>query len=354
MAQWGSQDVTSNSVIWAPATVSLTPNVANRDLMYGNTTGDAFITGQTIGMFGVGKEEMTYGSAGKRAVASVTVNDPGTGWTEIPTVDIANAAGDTTGTGATGTANATVVEVALNGPGTGGTYIPGEVLTITSGTGTKATTTVTHTEIRTAPDIVVAGTGYVNTDVVSMTTGTGTQATFTVTTGAADTIPASLALTTRGDYTVNPTSMTAAVTSNVSGVGVGLTITCNTRIKTIELTTGGVYTALPGDLSAEPTTGSATGTGATIDTTIGVGPVQVTDGGSGFTLPAKITFGGAGGSGANATGILATSSSAGAVAHTGWIKRTVGSGGRAGRVQTEVLVAGGIITDASDDAIYPE
>jgi len=37
------------------------------------------------------------------------------------------------------------------------------------------------------------------------------------------------------------------------------------------------------------------------------------------------------------------------VAHTGWVLRTEGSGGRAGRVQYEVLVAGGITSDGSDD-----
>lgn len=36
------------------------------------------------------------------------------------------------------------------------------------------------------------------------------------------------------------------------------------------------------------------------------------------------------------------------VAHTGWVLRTVGTGGRSGRTQTEVLVAGGIGTDAED------
>lgn len=45
---------------------------------------------------------------------------------------------------------------------------------------------------------------------------------------------------------------------------------------------------------------------------------------------------------------------AGAVAHTGWVLRTVGSGGRAGRVMTEVLVAGGITGDGSDDAVLPD
>jgi hypothetical protein len=43
-------------------------------------------------------------------------------------------------------------------------------------------------------------------------------------------------------------------------------------------------------------------------------------------------------------------------AHAGWVLRTVGTGGRAGRVQYETLVAmgGGISTDASDDAILPD
>lgn len=41
------------------------------------------------------------------------------------------------------------------------------------------------------------------------------------------------------------------------------------------------------------------------------------------------------------------------VAHTGWVLRTVGSGGRAGRVLTEVLVAGGIGTDA-EDTVFPD
>jgi hypothetical protein len=43
------------------------------------------------------------------------------------------------------------------------------------------------------------------------------------------------------------------------------------------------------------------------------------------------------------------------IAHAGWIKRTVGTGARAGRVQFETLVAASSITgDAADDAILPE
>jgi len=46
----------------------------------------------------------------------------------------------------------------------------------------------------------------------------------------------------------------------------------------------------------------------------------------------------------------------GKVAHTGWVIRTEGSGGRAGRIQTEVLVAGGMSADVAntDDTEYPD
>lgn len=43
----------------------------------------------------------------------------------------------------------------------------------------------------------------------------------------------------------------------------------------------------------------------------------------------------------------------GAIAHSGYVLRKVGSGGRAGRVLTEVLVAHGIVTD-SEDTVYPD
>ena len=44
-----------------------------------------------------------------------------------------------------------------------------------------------------------------------------------------------------------------------------------------------------------------------------------------------------------------------AAAHAGWILRTTGSGGRAGRVQEETLIAmGSLSDDASDDATYPD
>lgn len=44
----------------------------------------------------------------------------------------------------------------------------------------------------------------------------------------------------------------------------------------------------------------------------------------------------------------------GQVTHTGWVKVTRGTGGRAGRTMHEVLVAGGITGDATDDTLFPD
>jgi hypothetical protein len=43
------------------------------------------------------------------------------------------------------------------------------------------------------------------------------------------------------------------------------------------------------------------------------------------------------------------------IAHSGWVRRVAGSGGRSGRVQTEVLVANSSITgDQADDTQFPD
>lgn len=58
MAQWGKSDAATNSVSWAPALLNKTANSANRTALFGNTTADAFITGVTIGQYGVSTAEM--------------------------------------------------------------------------------------------------------------------------------------------------------------------------------------------------------------------------------------------------------------------------------------------------------
>lgn len=61
MAQWGKNDAASNSVLWAPTSVKLAPNTANRNALFGNTTADAVITGVTVGQYGVDDNEVAAG-----------------------------------------------------------------------------------------------------------------------------------------------------------------------------------------------------------------------------------------------------------------------------------------------------
>jgi len=79
-----------------------------------------------------------------------------------------------------------------------------------------------------------------------------------------------------------------------------------------------------------------------------------TVGGARITLTKGLTQTGHAIQGATATAV-ATVGGAQGVAHAGWVVRTVGTGGRAGRVQYETLVAmGSISTDGSDDNILPD
>ena len=83
---------------------------------------------------------------------------------------------------------------------------------------------------------------------------------------------------------------------------------------------------------------AATATGATIDLTAGVSETGHSL--TGTTATATVVVGGGTNKG---------------IAHTGWVLRTEGTGGRAGRVQYEVLVAMSEVTsDASDDAVLPD
>ena len=74
MSSPGNYDNSANVPLWAAATVNLTPDSANAVSMFENTTPDAFITDQTIGIFGVDDNEATTNQIGsgwvKRVVGS--------------------------------------------------------------------------------------------------------------------------------------------------------------------------------------------------------------------------------------------------------------------------------------------
>ena len=81
-----------------------------------------------------------------------------------------------------------------------------------------------------------------------------------------------------------------------------------------------------------------------------------TAGGAAIDLTASVTETGHTLTGETATGeaVVGGASNKG-VAHAGWVRRVEGTGGRAGRVQYEVLVAGSTIAgDAADDSELPD
>ena len=58
MAQWGNNDEASNSVLWAVEQFNTKANTTTQTAFFGNTTGNAFVTGVTLGQYGVDTGEM--------------------------------------------------------------------------------------------------------------------------------------------------------------------------------------------------------------------------------------------------------------------------------------------------------
>ena len=70
MAQWGNTDDAANSVLWAADQLKITANTGNQTALFGNTTADAFITGATVGQYGVDVNEAQAARAGANTKAA--------------------------------------------------------------------------------------------------------------------------------------------------------------------------------------------------------------------------------------------------------------------------------------------
>jgi hypothetical protein len=112
----------------------------------------------------------------------------------------------------------------------------------------------------------------------------------------------------------------------------------------------------------------ASNTSATVKSGINGGAITAVTAGASYTLSEKPMFVALSESAGSPAGVHGDSNKvfgvdvvevaqpiASGVAHSGWVRRIEGTGGRAGRVITEVLVAGGSITgDQADDAVFPD
>jgi hypothetical protein len=284
MPLWGNTDDAANSVISAPAQFKQAPTRANANLLYGNTTQDAVVSGQTVGMYGVDTTEMSV-SAGP--VVDAVITFAGSGYGSNTTVDFSS-----NNTGADAAANAqsnssgriSSVNITNNGSG----YTANPIITIAApGAQTFAGNTTSVT--------------------VGNTTNTGW-----------------ISLGSNRAFFVNNDIVTYLVAPSNTALG-GLTNNTTYAVQTINSTALQLLTNVGGaavNISSVPTSAQA-GHSITGETATGV-----------------VTIGGAKNKG---------------VAHAGWVIRTEGTGGRAGRVQHETLVAmSSISTDGSDDNPLPD
>ena len=275
MSQWKNDDSAANSVSWGVSQLNLPANTGNKTALFGNTTADAFVTNETIGLYGAAAAEVQYNQYTLHGVA--IGSDRGTSY--VLTSNSTNA-------------------ILANG---GTTSVAARISVDSLAVGTVG--------------VNVAGNSYVNGDIVTITgSGTGSQASFIVTANATGNVTAIAAFGKDGDYSVFPSAQ--ANTSNTTGAGAGLVLDVTAGVGTVSVDTGGTFTVLPTllDDNASNTEANQAGSGALLNYVF-----------KRSTTPAT---------------------------HSGWVLVREGSGGKAGRVQTEVLVASGSMTGDAEDTMF--
>ena len=359
MSQWGNNDASTNAVLWAPTSVKLAPNTANRDNLYENTTPNAFTAGQTVGQFAVDTTEVgvTNGS-----IVSFTIINNGSGYRANAVVTVSGNATSN----ATANSLGRISAVNVNTAGSGYT---GAVPTVTvaapaaqtfnSNTALyKDATFNANTGVDGAAEYITAGAshGFSNGDLVTYLVATGNTAIG--------------GLTNNTSYYVRYANSTTglALSTTETGANVNLTATATSEtghtlrrvgqgfisIGTNVLQNGDrvTYTVSAGNTALTGLTNS------TIYYVVGANTVgaklSLTSGGNSIVLTPGVSETGHSLTGETATAAAVLSYTGHQVTHAGWVLRTVGSGGRAGRVQYETLVAMGSITGDSDDTVFKD
>ena len=275
--QWGNTDNSSNSVFWGVVNAKLRANSVNQAAFYNNTTPDAYITGTTMGEFGVSATEMQVAAG---PVNQVTITSAGSGYT------------------------GTVLSAMSGGGGSGANV----TFSVSGGRLTGYTINNGGSSYETNPTI---------------------------------TVQAPAAISFNGNTSIGANnSLKLTNANNRLTVGDTITLTANSLQIPGGLTTGTTYYVALANTTAFKV--SATSGGSAIAITAAAGDATTANG---------ATF-----VGATATAVAVTGGALHkGVAHAGWVVRKVGSGGRAGRVQYETLVAMGTIdpNDSADDAILP-
>jgi hypothetical protein len=365
MAQWSNDDSAGNSVTWAAAYVNLPANTGNQTDLFGNTTVGAFshdgvASNKAVGQFGLDTTEMQVANG---SVASFVVVNPGSGYFANATVTVGNSAG--TNATANATANSTgrisAVNVVLAGDG----YTVGPSVTVAAPTAQTfnsntslfvSSTFNANADVTNAADtIAISSNPFSVNDAIVYTVSAGNTAVS--------------GLTNAETYYVSFSNSTVIAVANTQGganlnITKGITETGHTLTKKdgfIEIGSNVyqnddavTYTVAAGNTAISPLVNATTyyvvssnSTGIKLATQPGGTFITLVPGVSetGHTLKGET---------ATATPVM-TGIQNTFGCHAGWVLRTVGTGGRAGRVTYETLVAMRSMTgDGSDDAILKD
>jgi hypothetical protein len=351
MSQWKMDDSAANSVNWAVAQFKTTPNTANRDALYNNTTPNAFISGLTVGQFAVDATEIAVTNG---SIAAYTVTFPGSGYRANASVTVSGNATSNATANSTGRISAVNVDAA----GSGYTVKP-TVTVAAPAAQTFNSNTALYLDATFNSDTGVANTtefittasahGFSNGDLVQYRTSTGNTALSGLTNAAsyfirfANTTAFKLSTTATGANVDVTAAATGETGHTLRRVGQGFISIGTNVLQTDDRVT---YTVAASNTAL---TGLANGTTYFVvgANTTGI-KLSTSRGGSAIVVTPGVTETGHSLTGETATAEGVLSYTGRAATHTGWNLRIVGSGGRAGRVQYETLVAGGITSDAED------
>lgn len=207
------------------------------------------------------------------------------------------------------------------------------------------------------------GTGYTANASLSFSGGGGSGAAATGTSNSTGKI-SSVTISNAGSaYVTNPTVTIAAPTANSFNANSAVTGgTGGGANSTIAIASAGAFVV--NDIVTYSVAAGNTAVGGLTSGTsyyihfANATVVALTDvpGGSRITLTRGLTQTGHTLQGATATAVATVGGGKNkGIAHAGWVVRKVGTGGRAGRVQYETLVAMGTMTgDGSDDSVLPD
>jgi hypothetical protein len=382
MSSWGNNDNAANAPYWAVnstimnvtdvETNASAPTAANVELLYGNTTADVYTTGQTIGLFMVDGTEI---HAGGDNITGASITIAGSGYVEAPVVAFSGGGGS--GAAATATvAGGKVTNITITNAGSSYETVPtisinNPAVTIPTANVSTSNESFTYTGhgLTTGSTVKYYNAG--GTSATGLTNGNTyyvsalglTSSVFRVA-ASSDVVSGNTALTgvaisgTAGQFTCSAATLAAGdhilISGTLGGTG-SITGYTSPKIYEVSAVTGTSPNVTGFTLTNEDTTSIVTTAGTPTGLTYKPYKIVLISGTGNNsqyfdkadeTTATAIAIKGLGDDGDGNTSTRA---------NKGWNLRTIGTGGRSGRVQYETLVALSTVNgDGSDDYTLPD